>query len=100
VRKLRVSTKAESDLVDIVASLSDYSERAAQRLTDAVVETYDTLVEFPLLGPACDQIKPGWRFFSVDGNYLIFYRVTDESVDILHVVHGMRDLVNLYAAET
>ena len=96
MRILRVSKKAEAELVDIITSLSDFSQNAATKLYGAVIDKYDRLLEWPFMGPVCDHIKPGWRFFSVDGTYLIFYRVTDEVVEILHVVHGMRDLVRLY----
>ena len=99
MRKLRISEKAESELIEIVVGLSDFSERSAQRFQNAVIKAYDRLLEFPFLGPACDTIRPGWRFFSVDGKYLIFYSVADQTVDILHVVHGMRDLANLYSDE-
>jgi len=97
MRILRIAKKAQTELADIVTGLSDFSPKAATKLYNAVIDKCDQLLEWPLMGPACDHIKPGWRFFSVDGTYLIFYRVTDEAVEILHVVHGMRDLVHLYA---
>lgn len=99
MRVLRVSAKAEDELADIVAGLSDFSEEAALRLRDEVVKKYNTLLQFPNMGPAVDHIKPGWRFFPVQSRYLIFYKVTEEAIEILHVVHGMRDLVNLFADE-
>jgi plasmid stabilization system protein ParE len=35
----------------------------------------------------------------VHGNYLIIYRVRDEAVQILRVVHGARDLDALFEEE-
>lgn len=29
------------------------------------------------------------------GNYLIFFRVSDEAVDVLHILHGARDYEKL-----
>jgi toxin ParE1/3/4 len=50
------------------------------------------------LGRQRDELRPGYRSFPV-GQYLILYRVTDESVEIMHILHGKRDLGAVLEAE-
>ena len=33
------------------------------------------------------------------GNYLIFYRIADDTVEVLHVLHGARDYENILFPE-
>jgi plasmid stabilization system protein ParE len=32
--------------------------------------------------------------------YIVFYRVTDRGVEIMHVLHGRRDLVSFFKGES
>ena len=48
----------------------------------------------PRLGPPRDDIRPGLRYLIV-GDYVVLYRLIDEDVEIVRVVHGRRDLFNL-----
>ena len=41
-----------------------------------------------LLVPRYERLGIRWRLY---GNYLIFYRVLNETVEVLHVLHGARD---------
>ena len=45
----------------------------------------------PGAGRSRDEIRAGYGSLPV-GEYLIFYRVAEPSVRILHVVHGRMDL--------
>jgi toxin ParE1/3/4 len=54
--------------------------------------------EFPHAGPPRPQWGEGIRI-AVHGNYLIIYRVRDETVQVLRVLHGARDLDALFEAE-
>jgi len=42
-----------------------------------------------------DDLAPELRAWPV-GNYLIFYRVQNNTVDIVRVIHGARDLGKLF----
>jgi toxin ParE1/3/4 len=44
----------------------------------------------PHAGRTRNEIRPGYRSFPV-GEYLIFYRVMEPGVRIMHVVHGRMD---------
>jgi toxin ParE1/3/4 len=54
--------------------------------------------EFPGACPRRPQRGEGIRI-AVHGNYLIVYRERDETVQILRVVHGARDLNALFEKE-
>lgn len=48
---------------------------------------------FPNTGRKRDDLKPGYRSVA-EGDYLIFFQVYENTVEILHVIHGKRDLGN------
>ncbi|HMQ58284.1 MAG TPA: type II toxin-antitoxin system RelE/ParE family toxin [Rhizobiaceae bacterium] len=50
------------------------------------------LAEHPLSGPARDDILIGIRQ-QVSGNYVTFYRVLDECLEIVRVLHGRRKIL-------
>ena len=98
---LRVVQTPES-LADI-ALQADYYARMenivlAQRFTDAVKITVRLLASHPWIGKQTDYAHPklaGIRLFLVRkpfDKHLIFYRVCGDTLDIVRIVHGLRDL--------
>jgi toxin ParE1/3/4 len=49
----------------------------------------------PRVGRRRDELRSGYRSFPV-GEYLILYRIREPGVQILHVVHGRRDIEVLF----
>jgi len=91
----RVSQGAERDLDEIFLY---WANRASLEVADRVV---DTIAErFWLLGEHPDAGKPAGDIAAVEcfpaGKYLIYYRKTRRSTDILHVFHGARDQRNAF----
>lgn len=68
---------------------------AADALLDRIDAACSGLVDQPTLGPSRDDIRPGLRYLVV-GAYLVLYRIIDGGVEIVRVVHGRRDLFNLF----
>jgi toxin ParE1/3/4 len=85
------SAKAQEDLVQIWIYIAMDSERAFDRVLDAIEGKFDALGDFPEIGGARDDIRPGLRML-VSSEYVILYRVSADGVDIVRVVHGQRDL--------
>lgn len=56
-----------------------------------IAETTDRLADFPESGTPRSELGPGLRSLVV-GHYLVLYRVGPDSVDIVRVVHGAREL--------
>lgn len=50
--------------------------------------------EHPLLGRPRDDVRPGLRGFVV-GQHIVLYRVGDEEIEVLRVVHARRDISRL-----
>ena len=56
------------------------------------------LADHPLLGPARPDIAPDLRYL-ISGNYLILYRALGDSVEIVRVLHGARNLSALFTRD-
>jgi toxin ParE1/3/4 len=89
--KVFKSAKAQEDLIQIWIYIAADSERAADNLLDGIETKLEALRAFPEIGVAREDIRPGLRML-VSGEYVILYRVGEESVDIIRIVHGRRDL--------
>ena len=88
------SPEADADLDSIwhyIASKSG-SFDTADRLIDSITRRFLLLASHPNVGrPRDEDLHPGLRSFPV-GEYVIFYRVTNDSVLILRVLRGSRDI--------
>jgi len=96
VRRLSISRSgaAKQDIGDIWLGIAVHNRDAAERVVQRIDVRIRSLADFPELGPERPEISPGMRVL-VEGNYLILYRVTEKSVEIVRVVHGARDLTDL-----
>jgi len=89
--RFRVSKEAEQDLDEIfVYWARNAGLEVADGIIDAIAERFALLGEFPNGGRRCDEIGPGVRTFPT-GKYLIYYRKSRKTIEILHVFHGARD---------
>lgn len=93
--KVEYQPAAESDLDDIWLTIALNNPAAADRVIDAIHDRAKLLSNFPELGPERPDIAPDLRVL-VEGSYLILYRVTETSVEIVRVVHGARDMTALF----
>ena len=80
---------AEEDLLRIVAYIAERNVGAAQRLESAIVATAQRLLNFPLLYRK--GRKPGTREAVVTPNYILVYRVVDEQITVLNVLHARQN---------
>lgn len=68
----------------------------ANRLTDTITDCCAVLGSFPYIGrPRAYDFGPGYRSLAV-GEYVIVYCVENEDALILRVVHGRRELEQLF----
>jgi toxin ParE1/3/4 len=65
-------------------------EDQAKRYVSALRHAIKALREFPLRHPEFDP-RPGLRRLNT-GRHAVFYRVTDEQIEIVRVLHVARDL--------
>jgi len=91
----RLTARARRDVVLIWAHIADDSEAAADRFVDLLTQHFRLLGENPLIGRRRDELRDGYRSFPV-GEYLILYRVGSPGVLIMHVLHGRRNLDEIF----
>src|SRR4051794_8888702 len=89
--QVRISAQAEADLKDIWVYIARSNAGAADKLIAGVIEKYQSLASFPLMGRSREELAQGLRSYPV-GKYLIFYRPIDAGIEVVRVLHGARDL--------
>lgn len=89
------TAQAEKDLIEIWGYIAQDNSLAADRVLDEIDQKVNVLAENPLLGRFRPDIAPELRYFAV-GKYLILYRIAYNGIQIVRVVHGARDLPNLF----
>ncbi|TPM23504.1 MULTISPECIES: type II toxin-antitoxin system RelE/ParE family toxin [unclassified Mesorhizobium] len=85
------NARAEDDLITIWLHIARDSEAAADRLLDRIEARWQQVATYPFSGAPRDDIAPGVRHLMV-GNYLTLYRVRDDVIEILRVLHGHRNV--------
>jgi toxin ParE1/3/4 len=92
----RLAPEVEGELDDIWQYIATQtgSVEIAERVLGAVVGRFSLLATHPLIGRRRDDLRPGLRSI-LAGEYVIIYRIADEDVVILRVIHGRRDIAAL-----
>jgi toxin ParE1/3/4 len=95
--KVRVLKRplAELDLDDIWWYIAQDNPEAADRLLDRIEEQCQSLARFPEMGISREELMPGLRSLPV-GNYVVFYLPIERGIEIVRVLHGMRDIDVLF----
>ena len=88
IRRLPQAIRDVDEIFDWVAA---DNMAAAGKLAERITQATDRLTEFPHSGTPRSDLGPEIRSIVVD-HYLVLYRVGPDSVDIVRVVHGARDL--------
>jgi toxin ParE1/3/4 len=95
VTQLRISPRAREDLLEIWSYVAEDSETNADGFIDKIHETMELLAGQPGLGRHREELAPGIQSFPV-GRYIIFYRVVLPAIEIVRVLHGARDIENIF----
>jgi len=85
---------ADEDALEIFVTIALDNEGAAHRFVDRLKAALGRLADFPESAPAREDIAPGMRGLSFTG-YIALYRIVKGEVQIVRIVHGMRDLPGL-----
>ena len=94
----RLTEQAEADLDELWAYIAANNPDAADRMVDAVLEGSRMHVRFPGMGQSRDDLRPGLRCFVVSP-YVVFYRPIEDTIEVLRVLHGARDISRLIEPE-
>ena len=93
--RYRISTEAQADLEEIWWYIAEENEQAADLLIDEIIERFPRLAQFPKMGRKRAEILKGLRSFPVQ-RYTIFYRLVDEGIEVIRVLHSARDIEKLF----
>lgn len=87
--------RALSDLAEIWDYIADDSETRADVFVATIDTKFQTLAIQPGIGRLRDELATGLRSLPV-GRYVIFYLSLANGVEIIRVLHGARDIDNLF----
>jgi len=89
--KVRLSSEARRDLIAIGDYIARDSPLRASTFVRELVQACAELSSTPLGYPIVRRYETKGIRRRVYGNYQIFYRVTEEQVFVIRVLHGARD---------
>jgi toxin ParE1/3/4 len=95
VASVTVTPRAATDLEEIWLAIALDSPAAADKLLRRIAAKLQRLAEFPDMGASRPEIAPSAKIL-VEGNYLILYESVGNDVEVVRVVHGARDLRDLF----
>ncbi|VAW04999.1 hypothetical protein MNBD_ALPHA01-1151 [hydrothermal vent metagenome] len=92
----RIRPQADADLDNHAQVIAGDNLEVALRLYDRAQETYEMLCEMPHMGVLHNSPKPelvAVRYLPIKDflRYLVFYRITDRTIDIIRVLHSRMD---------
>ena len=94
-RQLKLAQQAKDDLVEIWLYIAAGSPSTADKFIDYVYEQCEHLLTSSEIGRTRDELLPGIRSLPVK-RYLVFYRVTNDAIEIVRVLSGYRDIQTLF----
>ena len=97
------TAEAKEDIIELFRYFDEQSENLGEKFLESLNETLEMIVHMPELGELYRFRVPAMRNARVRrvkkfSNYLIFYRIEADRIEILRVLHGARDYMNLFDA--
>jgi toxin ParE1/3/4 len=98
--ELYITPQADQDIDEQFAFISVGSENKARKFYEAVFQTMEDLAQMPYKGAVCRFAEAelhGLRRWHVKGfmKHLIFYRMEEDTLVIVRILHAARDLENV-----
>lgn len=90
-----INVLASKDLNDIADYFAENNLEAGERFFHEFNRKCGQLVAFPSSGKRYEHIRSGLRGLSLKG-YVVFYRLLDDGIEILRVIHGRRDFPDAF----
>lgn len=78
---------AQQDLFEIVTYVAQHDYVAAERLGRLLYESAEPLAQHPFMYKASERM-PGYREIVAHPNYLVFYRVLADRVQVEMIAHA------------
>jgi toxin ParE1/3/4 len=91
-----ITPNAEKDIDEILLFIANDNVDAAITFNDRLINCFELLADNAKIGRERPELKEDLRSFP-EGNYLIFYREWSGIVAIVRVLHGARDLDEIFS---
>lgn len=88
---IEFSTRARNDLAEIGDYIALHNPARAQSYVRKIHDSCMAIGYMPRAYPLLPRYEPQGFRRCIHGNYLIIYRVTEELVEIVRIIHGARD---------
>lgn len=95
LRRIEIAERALNDLEEIWLHLSETSEKNADKILRQITDKFQKLLSFPEMGKERNDLLVGLRIFPT-GKFMIFYQRVDPGIEIVRVVHGSRDIRQVF----
>lgn len=95
---VRLSRRAVRDIEGIAVYIAQDDPNAAAEYVDRLQARFQILAENPRMGRDADDFGVDVRAFPI-GNYVVFYRAVSGGVLIVRVLHGARNLAQVFKAD-
>jgi toxin ParE1/3/4 len=89
------TSRAELDLIETALHIAKEDPAAANRWLDIIDQKCHLLARMPELGRKRPDLAPELRGLPVE-NHVIFYRRVTDGIQVIRVLHGARDLPQLF----
>ena len=94
--KYIITREAEEDIDKILAYIASDNFDAALSFYARLIDLFEMLADNSKAGRQRTELKEGLRSFP-EGDYLIFYRGWAGKIAIARVIHGARDMDELFS---
>lgn len=94
--ELRWVESAVKDLEQICNYIADDSEEYAKIFARRIIDLIETTAVFPYSGRIVPEMKNEMIREKIFNNYRIIYRIKDESIEIVRIIHNARNIKELY----
>jgi toxin ParE1/3/4 len=91
-----ITPNAEKDIDEILLFIANDNIDAAIAFNERLISRFELLADNAKIGRERPELKQDLRSFP-EGNYLIFYREWSGIVAIVRVLHGARDLDEIFS---
>ncbi len=103
--RIIIRRTADAEVDDQCEYLAHDNIEAARRFLNAAEATFAQLARTPGMGrmwQSADERLRGVRVWRIGGfeRWLVFYRPIDRGIEVLHVIHGARDIEAILEWET
>jgi plasmid stabilization system protein ParE len=95
-KRYRLTPRAQIDLTEIIEHIAEHSPQNAIKVFDELHEAMRKLARMPGMGHRREDVTDLPVLFWAVHSYLIVYRRDRDPIEIIHIVHGARDLKALF----